>query len=238
VERSLVELSVEFALTKQQYEDEERLGTASTLATRAANLLAQAEDLLIYQGDSARQNPLFQRVQLRSGSAGAGLVGAIIVGGLADQIIEVEPTEVPDPNDPTQNRYGEHTFAAVAQGYSLLQSKGHYGPYALVLHTNIYADTYAPLPTTLIMPADRIKELVTAGFYGTGTLPPFTGLLTSLGGNTMDLAVGVDSVTAFTQIDSEEQYRLRVYERFALRLKDVTALILLKFLPAQKGHPG
>ena len=57
--------------------------------------------------------------------------------------------------------------------------------------------------TTLIMPADRIKPLVTAGFYGTGTVPPLTGLLVSLGGNTMDLVVGMDVTTSFLQEDPD-----------------------------------
>src|SRR5919198_2350567 len=43
----LVELSVEFGLTEQQVEAEAEQETALTLATRAGNLLAQAEDLLI-----------------------------------------------------------------------------------------------------------------------------------------------------------------------------------------------
>src|SRR4051794_41120037 len=40
----LTEKSVAFSLSKEQYEDEERLGTAVTLATRAANMLAQDMD--------------------------------------------------------------------------------------------------------------------------------------------------------------------------------------------------
>src|SRR5262245_6582549 len=39
----LIEIWVEFALTKQQVTSEEQLATGVTLATRAANLLAQAE---------------------------------------------------------------------------------------------------------------------------------------------------------------------------------------------------
>src|SRR5262249_45041906 len=46
----LLELSVEFALTKQQYEDEEHLMTAVTSAINAANKISRAEDLLIFQG--------------------------------------------------------------------------------------------------------------------------------------------------------------------------------------------
>jgi hypothetical protein len=93
------------------------------------------------------------------------------------------------------------------------------------------------------MPADRIKPLMTAGFLGTGTLPTqavpgappnvrqTTGIVVSLGGNTMDLVVGMDAITTFLQEDTEGQYRFRVYERFALRLKDTSSVIRLQFVP-------
>jgi uncharacterized linocin/CFP29 family protein len=117
----------------------------------------------------------------------------------ATPIIKVPLTSTPSPTDPSQNRYGENTFAAVAKGYTSLQELGHYGPYALVLHDRIYADTHAPLATTLIMPADRIKPLVTVKdnvmFYGTGTLPILekgkipTGLLVS--GSPVNMVISI-----------------------------------------------
>jgi len=236
----LNEFWVEFALTPQQVDHETgnimELGhsTAVTLATRAANLLSQAEDLVIFSGQNAiSSNTLFQN----------GIVlnrGAPTDTGLLDlppsalplpeaQVIQVEPK---DPAVP--GVYAEHTFAAVAQGYSVLQGNGQYGPYALVLQTTPYADTYAPLPDTLILTADRLKPLMTAGFFGTGTLPSgseprFFGLLVSLGGNPMDLVVGLDATTAFMQQDTDGAFRFRVVERFALRLKDITAVIRFEF---------
>ena len=77
---------------------------------------------------------------------------------------------------------------------------------------------------------------MTAGFFGTGsmpskpgTTPQFFGTLVSLGGNTMDLVVGLDATTAFMQQDTDGNYRFRVVERFGLRLKDVTAVVRLEF---------
>jgi uncharacterized linocin/CFP29 family protein len=247
----LIELLVEFTLTLQQVDREAELTTAVTLATRAANLLAQAEDVVIFQGQSAisgpNPHPLFAQniVRFRSGPAGDGLLRAADQNP-AVQIIRVNALQPVDPNDPNEPlRFGERTFGAVADAYSRLQSgnqlqQAHYGPYALVLHNEPYADTYAPLATTLIMPADRIRPLMTAGFYGTGTLPgrgatpsarETTGILVSLGGNTMDLVVGMDAITAFLQEDTEGRYRFRVYERFALRLKDRTSVIRFEFVP-------
>lgn len=237
LETTIFEISVGFALTKQQVSEMD-VSTAVTLATRATNILMQAEDTLIFQGDAALPNKQGQggnvlfssgRVFHRNNSFGAGLLGAIDPKN-KNQNVNVPPTFV-DPANPSQNRYGENTFGAVATAYSNLQALGHYGPYALVLQTDAYADTYAPLKTTLILTADRIKPIVTAGFYGTGTLPPFTGLLMDLGGNSMDLAVGMDATTAYLQPDNKRLDQFSVFERFTIRLKDNTALVKLNFLP-------
>jgi uncharacterized linocin/CFP29 family protein len=212
---AIVELGLEFRLTRQQVANESQLATAVTLGTRSANLLAQAEDMTLFLGDRAFGDPFFKRIQRAGGSAGTGLLNA------TEQFVPVKPV--------SKGVYGEQTFHAVAEAYSMLQNRGHYGPYALALHSTIYADAFAPLPTTLIMPADRIKPLVSLGFYGTGTLPPSTGLMVSVGGNSMDLVATVDPITEFIQQDSDGTYRFKVFERFALRLKDKTATVRLQF---------
>jgi uncharacterized linocin/CFP29 family protein len=203
-ELALEERSVPFILTKQQYHEEGRLRTAVTLATRAANRLAQEMDFSIFQG---------------------GLNGNLLSAAEATEQI----VDVPLLDDGIPDEYGENAFAAVADAYALLESKGHYGPDALVFQFKPFADAHAPLRSTLIMPADRIRPLMSAGFYGTGTLPPKRGIMVSTGGDTMDVAIGVDAVTAFTQVDENEVYRFRVYERFTVRVKDPTALVLLRF---------
>ena len=227
----IVEIQVQFQLTPQQVNDEQQLMTAVTLASRAANLLSQAEDLLIFQGQAALKSPLFagNKVQLKSGQPGAGLVN---LATLPIQTVAVEPLP-PQPGD-TQTRWGENTFAAVARAYSILQSgdglaQAHYGPYASVLQYVPYADTYAPLRTTLIMPADRIKPLVAEGFFGTGTLPALKGFFVSLGGNTLDLVMARDATTAFLQEDTDGRFCFRVFERFVVREKDPTAVVRLEF---------
>jgi uncharacterized linocin/CFP29 family protein len=240
----LIEIWVELMLTAQQVarERDGDLMTAMTLATRATNLLSQAEDALLLLGQVAitgrraggpggqppiQPNPLFanNQVRWRSGPAGSGLLGWDLP---VNQVVDVP---IANPGPPI--RYGENTFTAVEDAYARLQGNGHYGPYALVLPTRAYADAHAPLVNTLIMPADRIKPLVTKGelthFYGTGTLPEHSGVMVSLGGNSMDLVVGMDAMTAFMQDDTEGRCRFRVFERFVLRLKDNTAVIRLNF---------
>ncbi len=218
---SIFEISVGFALTQQQVDlvTEGDMSTMTTLALRAANIVGGAKDELIWKGDRALTEDLFtsKRVNHRNASFGKGLLD------LAEETIEV-PFAGGSPDS-----YGENTFAKVAEGYAKLQAKGEYGPYAIVFHTIPFAKAYEPLKTTLITPADAIKGLVTECFYGTGTLDPFTGLLISLGGNTVDLAIGQDAITANMQVDINRQSQFMVYTRFALRAKDPRAFIKFHF---------
>jgi uncharacterized linocin/CFP29 family protein len=242
----LSEFWVEFALTPQQVDHETgdmmELGhsTAVTLATRAANLLSQGEDLIIFQGQNAiTSNALFQNGFLlnRGFPSDTGLLDLPVAAQGAQPVTPLPDDQVIQVAAKSPGVYGENTFAAVAKGYSVLQGKGQYGPYALVLQTIPFADSYAPLKDTLILTADRLTPLMTAGYYGSGTLPSnpagtepaFYGVLVSLGGNTMDLVIGLDATTAFMQQDTDGNYRFRVLERFALRLKDLTAVIRLEF---------
>jgi uncharacterized linocin/CFP29 family protein len=209
----IVELSVEFALSEAQVDGEATLGAAVTLATRAANLLAQAEDLIVLQGESAAAHPIFEHVKQR-GSSGQGLLAAASVG-----------IDVPSPN----GHGGERTVEAVARAYAELASKGRWGPYALVLQTQQYADIFEPLANTLVMPVDRLRPLVARGLFGTAALPENSGLVLSVGGSTMDLVVGVEPAVAFLQVDKGGMYHFRVFERLVLRLKDAEALVRLDF---------
>jgi uncharacterized linocin/CFP29 family protein len=210
----LVELSVEFSLTEQQVEGEAALQTAVTLATRAANLIAQAEDLVVFQGGGATDAALFKTVR-QKGVTGNGLVAA------APSTVDVAADN---------GHTGERIVDGLTRAYAELQTTGQYGPYALVLRAEQYADAFKPLANTLVMPADRLRPLVQQGFFGTGTMPEATGLVMSVGGGTMDLMVGIDPTVAFLQIDGAGLYRFRVFERFALRLKDEQALVRLQFV--------
>lgn len=211
----LVELQAIFTLTQQQADGDPGSLTAMTLALRATSLIVLAEDLLIFRGDAAI-GALPALVGLR-GSIGPGIVAS------ADGEIDVHPL------DPGTTRFGERTFEAVVQAIAVLVDRGHAGPYAVALRSEIYADSFAPLPGTLSAPADRIRPLATQGFAGTGALPERTGVVFSVGGNVIDLVVGVDPLTSFTQMGADGVLQLRVFERFALRIKDATALVRLRF---------
>jgi uncharacterized linocin/CFP29 family protein len=223
-------ISVGFSLTQQQILEKD-LSTARTLAARAANLLSQAEDLLIFQGENALKTSLFTSgiVKLTGISPKPGLVEAS-----ANQKVSVELL----PN--SQDKYGENTFGAVAKAYSILQGNGYYRDDALILPTAVYADTWNPLPSTLQTPADRIANgLAKKAFFSTGTLPsaPPIGILVSPGEDTMDLVVAMDAATAYLGQDPNkpESYNFQVTERLALRVKvkEQPAVVRLEF---QQGN--
>jgi uncharacterized linocin/CFP29 family protein len=241
--RPIVEIAVQFKLRKSQVDSEATMKTAESLATRAANLRARGEDLLIFQGLSALTDPLFTNkdVALIIPNARTASIDSFLFDQNS-QVMKVEPAEV--NADPTLSIYGENTYAAVAKGYALLQEH-HYGPQALVLPSTIYADTYATRTTTLDIPAitaDRIKGLIGDQVYGTSTLPsidpsgkpqsPAKGVLLALHGNTMDLVVQMGpTVDVVTQDAASGDFVFKVYERFALRLKDKNAVVELDFVP-------
>ena len=54
-----------------------------------------------------------------------------------------------------------------------------------------YADSFRALPQTLLMPAQRIRSLIGAHYYGTGTLPRDRGVMVALDGQSIDLIVAL-----------------------------------------------
>jgi uncharacterized linocin/CFP29 family protein len=118
---------------------------------------------------------------------------------------------------------------SVLEGIAKLSESAQLGPYALFLPLRKFADASAPLPQTLVAPADRIIPLVKGGFYGTGCLPSDEGLLVSLGGEPTTIYIGIDATTAFTHIESNGIYRFRVFERFQFVARDSRAFLTLSF---------
>jgi len=177
----------------------QRASTAASLTTQTGNILAQAEDLILLNGQNAVANsalfqganaivqsndPLLQQhldyglANINPTPAGGGgpditvnpAPGALGLVSVA-QIIVVHPTVGAAGGAPPQ--YRENSLNAVAQGVTVLQSFSHYENYALVLSSVPYADLHQALVTTLIQPVEPISHLVKAGVHGTGTLPPF-----------------------------------------------------------------
>jgi uncharacterized linocin/CFP29 family protein len=209
-----IEISKEFRLTQSQLDNETTLHTARTLAKLAAKSLALAEDELIFGGQRVKLPDAVKVVNKES--ARSGLLGVAFH----------EEIEIPADK---ANHVGESIFAAVTRGIAKLNEFGQPGPYALMMQSAVYADTYAPLASSLVTPADRLIPLLPGGFYGTGRLPELTALLVSLGGEPTTLFVATDAVTAYTLEDMEGRHRFRVFERIQFVTREHRALIRLTF---------
>jgi uncharacterized linocin/CFP29 family protein len=126
--------------------------------------------------------------------------------------------------------YGENTFNRVVEGVNYLVGQLQPGPFALILHYNVYADTYSASGPGFTTTADRITPLVTGGFFATAALPPNTGLLVSLGGEPTTLYVGAEPATTFLRKDDRESHFFRVFERFQFSARDPRAFVRLDFV--------
>ena len=214
--KPFIEISVDFRLTQGQVDNEATLQTGKTLSRLASKSAALAEDKLFFQGNQANLDPNVKVVN--KDSVGPGLLN---VKNIKSQNV------VAQGQNPKV--YGRNTFKEVVKGMSDLTDDGQPGPYALILHSAIYADTYAPVQNGLATTADRLIPLLSGGFYGTGTLPASKGLLVSLGGEPTSLYVGRDAITAYTQEDGDGNSRFRVFERVQLIARDPRAFVKLNF---------
>jgi uncharacterized linocin/CFP29 family protein len=213
----LIEIGGGFALTQGQVDTEGSAHTGERLALQAARLVALTEDRLFFRGEAAH---VPDGVVVRNSSAARpGLLG------VAETVVEVEPIR--------DGSYRENTFRAVTDGISRLIAAGQPGPYALVLESALYADTFAP-SDTLTTTADRLTPLLAGGFYGSGALEQQRGILISLGGEPTTIYVGQDATTSYVHEDANGDSQFRVFERVQLVARDHSALVRLYFAPVVK----
>jgi uncharacterized linocin/CFP29 family protein len=219
--KPFVEISREFSLSRTQVANEPTLKTCKTLARMAAKQVAMAEDGIIFQGEKYKLEGVeFENLN------GEGLIGA---AGAENASKEPVCVELVEKTRRKEIKYGEKTFGAVTTGLATLVRDTQAPPYALFLPTKVYADTYAPASShSLVTTADRIKPLVEGGFYGTGALPKYKGLLVALGGEPTTLYVGREITVEFRR-EERSKYVFAVVERIQFVARDLRSLVLLTF---------
>lgn len=80
---------------------------------------------------------------------------------------------------------------------NMLLSKGYNGPFAAVVHPNIYAEMHRVLKGSALLEIAHVKALISAGLFRSSLLAPRTGLVLSTGKQNVDLVVSVDTAVAF-----------------------------------------
>ena len=211
----LVELSATVKLTKLQAEDVD-LSAALLLIRRSANRLARAHDAVTFTGQPG-SNKLPDTAPKQVKAIGGWTNKGVSEAGTC---IEIDP--------PDGGSYGEALVAKIAQALVKLETVGYIGSYVLVLGHDLFTDANTPSPGSLVLPKDRLEALLGGGpVHRSSVLENGEGLLLSLGGEPMDRAVAVAPKFEFLRIESNDTRVCRVFERFALRLKEQDSVIKL-----------
>jgi uncharacterized linocin/CFP29 family protein len=200
----LVNLTVNVELSSEQVA-EESLSNAILAFRRAANILAQEEDRVVFGGHDR-------------GDANSSLVASRIrpQKGLADMPARQQFRDV-KLTTPDQ---GQALVSAVVAAIERLEDRSNAGPFACVLGNQLFNAAYAPTDS-LVLPADRITPLLKGGpLLRSGQMNSSTGIVVSLAGNAIDLVIATPPTVQFLHRTADAKFRFRVYERFALRIRD------------------
>lgn len=113
---------------------------------------------------------------------------------------------------------GEHPYRDVAKAIEQLIKADSYGPYALVVSTDLYIKMQRIQEGTGVTVLSRVKELVDGKVYQSPMIEEGKAAVISIGAQNLDLAIGEDMVTAYMG-DENLNHLFRVMESIALRIK-------------------
>ena len=203
----LVNLTVNVELSSEQVADE-TLSNALLAFRRAGNILAVEEDRVVFEGFS--QGP-------------QGIKSVYVANnpdpqrGLADLPSRVNHFKSLSAGALTR---GQAAVKAVISAIHRLEDKFNPAPFACVLGNLLFEEVHDPT-LALVMPADRIIPLLKGGpLLRSGQMDDGAGIVVSLSGNAVDIVVGTPPTVQFLQRTIEAKFLFRVYERFALRVRD------------------
>jgi uncharacterized linocin/CFP29 family protein len=205
VNLKLVNLTVKVELSSEQVADE-TLSNAMLAFRRAANILAQEEDLIVFEG--------YRRGVPRKNSAYVANSVTEPQMGLADLPARLGARFV------NFDGRGLEVVQRVIGAIHTLEDDFHTAPFACILGNGLYDRAYEP-SDSLVLPADRIIPLLKGGpLLRSGKMDTTTGIVVSLAGNAIDIVVGTPPTVQFLQRTTEAKFLFRVYERFVLRIRD------------------
>jgi uncharacterized linocin/CFP29 family protein len=203
-----------------------KLTSALEMFRRASNVLARLEDAIVFRGQADEdEGPVYDAIKglpaiwtVRGGKASGGLLG--------------EST----PDDAAWS--GAHLVHKVSKTIGKLEGKGHFGPFAVVLGENLFADAQSPT-NTLVLPSDRIIPFLGGGpLLRSSTLPDDEGIVVALGAAPVELVVATDVSVGFLQVTTDPHFVFRVFEKIAVRIKEIGAIEHLEPTPSVAGKPS
>lgn len=208
---------------------------------RSANLIARAEDALIFRGRTAPDTAPVGIPGLFGGTmvtTGRGTNNGIFPPWIPPVLPPPPAVGVPPPaavlggrrlvdaRDAGGPATGVSLVAAIIAAISDLEMIGHAGDFACVLADDWFSLVCTP-GVNLVMPRDRILPFVDGRLYRSSTLPRQFGVVIALGGAPIETVLATELTVKFLNINSEPRYVFRVYERVAIRVKEENAISVL-----------
>ena len=199
----LVNLTVRVELSSEQVADE-TLSNALLAFSRAAAILAQQQELVVFEG-------------LNRGGATSDFVSN---GVSREQLGLADPGRREDFRRLESGAQGARIVSAVVDAIRDLEDNLNPGPFACVLGNRLFVEAHSPA-ASFVLPADRITPLLKGGpLLRAGKMDPDTGVVVSLAARSIDIVVATPPTVQFLQKTQDAKFLFRVYERFALRIRD------------------
>jgi uncharacterized linocin/CFP29 family protein len=162
-------------------------------AAAAASICARSEELLVFYGSDAVGSRGLMNVE-----------GRTVVTGVRWQ----------RPGDSFEN------FKKVRE---LLSARGFSGPFAAVVHPEIYNNMHRVLARSSVLEITHVSNLLNGGVHQSALLAPDTGLVVATGGQNLELAVAVDTSAAFLG-STRMNLPFRVFKAISLRILRVESI--------------
>jgi hypothetical protein len=136
--------------------------------------------------------------------------------------------------------------AIIINAINSLENNGYVAPYVCVFGRKPFQAAFTPINNSTVLPRDRIEPLIGRELLhasGIDTPPyvlglyenldeeewPRRGVLLSMANEPIDLAFAAEATVEFRQVEVDGKYLFSVFERFALRIKDIQAIVPLMF---------
>ena len=217
-------VAVELFLKSAQIEDPD-LTAVRQMVGRAADVIGRLEDAIVFNGQpGAGTAPTWEdsgprMVQPDIYSVHGGQQNAGLIGSDARFIVNCDFE-------------GDSLVRAVVHGVTMLEGQGHYGPFAVVLGSDLYLTANTPNAGSLVLPSDRIVPFLNGPLLRSAVIPANRGVVVSLAAAPVELVVAQDIRVSFLQVTLEPRWVVRVAERFVLRVRQEGAVISLVGAPA------
>ena len=163
----------------------------------AAAQMALAEDALIFNGDADAD---------------------------AEGLLNVDGRLVLQRNDWDEEG---RALSDVTAATAALISQGFYPPYSVAMHPLLHAKLQRVYGRRGILEVELLERQATGGVFSSPSLPQDKVLVIAAQSQYVDLAIGLDIVTAFVETNNLEHH-FRIMETLALRIKQPGAVCTLE----------